>query len=110
MIGEVAVLAEFHDDDEYALFDEGMLVRYDVRVVELAEKIRLKMSALFLLLGELAEDDFLGDEVDLLVHRRLPQLDEESGSKVSAANALDFLELLLVADLQLVGVCCLRQR
>jgi len=68
------------------------------------------MRTFLLLLGQLAQDDLLRDEVDLLVCRRLPQLHEEGCSKVTSADALDFFKLFLVADRQLVLIVRLGQR
>ena len=44
MISEVAVLSEFHNNDENALLDEGMLVRYDIRVTKLPKQISLEKA------------------------------------------------------------------
>lgn len=68
------------------------------------------MCSFFLFLGQLAQDDLLGDEVDLLVCWGLPQLHEEGGAEVTSAYALDLFELFLVADLQLVLIIRLGQR
>jgi len=55
------------------------------------------MRSFLFLLAQLTQDHLLGNEIDFFVGWRLPQLDEESGSEVTSANALDFFEFLLVA-------------
>ena len=55
------------------------------------------MRTFLFLLGQLTQYYLLGDEIDFFVGGRLPELYEESGSKVTSANALDFFEFLLVA-------------
>ena len=44
VIREVAMLTEFHDDDENALLDEGVLVGHDVRVIKLPKQISLEKA------------------------------------------------------------------
>ena len=36
------MLTEYHDDDENAFLDEGVLVGHDVRVIQLPKEISLK--------------------------------------------------------------------
>jgi hypothetical protein len=56
------------------------------------------MCTLTFLVGQLPENNLLGDEIVFLALRGVPQLDEESGAEVAAADALELFKLLLVVD------------
>ena len=47
VIAEVAYLAIFHNDDQEIQCEVALLVRYDVRVIEVLQKIDLKHGSLF---------------------------------------------------------------
>ena len=56
------------------------------------------MRAVLLLVGQLAENDLLGDEIDLLILWRVLKPDQEGRPEVTAADTAHLFEFFLVAD------------